>query len=434
MVLTDKEKRELALEVLRILREQSVGVNELPRVETMDGVCALPAYQTKDGVETAVVVPINLLGKPAIDAAAEAQEVITLAQDAINDANKATDSINASLEEVSQAADEALEAANSVNEAKTAATTAAEQAQKAADSAFRAADDADTVSSAVSEEWSGLKDEIIQATNAAGTGAGLAEEAVQKVNDFITEFEGKLMTDEEREKLLNTYTKSDTYNRQEVDEKNQDILDELNGKSDTGHSHSKSEITDFPASMPASDVPAWAKAASKPGYTASEVGAAPANHSHSADQISDTETKVMMTKAERSKLASFEVSSEIKKISNFYEANATGIYSVQGYAAGGPKFNDSNFASIGCLKVTENPAPPTSSDSPSIFLDYFLLKEFFVKRNDGAIFYFITFRGVTAEVNATWVQVFPALITTVAPPTGPDTTTPAEPSTPIPIT
>ena len=187
MVLTDKEKRELALEVLRILREQSVGVNELPRVETMDGVCALPAYQTKDGVETAVVVPINLLGKPAIDAAAEAQEVITLAQDAINDANKATDSINASLEEVSQAADEALEAANSVNEAKTAATTAAEQAQKAADSAFRAADDADTVSSAVSEEWSGLKDEIIQATNAAGTGAGLAEEAVQKVNDFITE-------------------------------------------------------------------------------------------------------------------------------------------------------------------------------------------------------------------------------------------------------
>ncbi len=316
MVLTDKEKRELALEVLRILREQSVGVNELPRVETMDGVCALPAYQTKDGVETAVVVPINLLGKPAIDAAAEAQEVITLAQDAINDANKATDSINASLEEVSQAADEALEAANSVNEAKTAATTAAEQAQKAADSAFRAADDADTVSSAVSEEWSGLKDEIIQATNAAGTGAGLAEEAVQKVNDFITEFEGKLMTDEEREKLLNTYTKSDTYNRQEVDEKNQDILDELNGKSDTGHSHSKSEITDFPASMPASDVPAWAKAASKPGYTASEVGAAPANHSHSADQISDTETKVMMTKAERSKLASIEKGKSLKIITH----------------------------------------------------------------------------------------------------------------------
>lgn len=32
---------------------------------------------------------------------------------------------------------------------------------------------------------------------------------------------------------------------------------------------------------PASDVSAWAKASSKPSYTASEVGAAPANHSHS---------------------------------------------------------------------------------------------------------------------------------------------------------
>lgn len=45
------------------------------------------------------------------------------------------------------------------------------------------------------------------------------------------------------------------------------------GASPSGHRHTKSEITDFPSSMPASDVPAWAKAASKPTYTASEVGA-----------------------------------------------------------------------------------------------------------------------------------------------------------------
>ena len=38
------------------------------------------------------------------------------------------------------------------------------------------------------------------------------------------------------------------------------------------HSHKKSEITDFPTSMPASDVYSWAKASSKPKYTASEVG------------------------------------------------------------------------------------------------------------------------------------------------------------------
>lgn len=38
------------------------------------------------------------------------------------------------------------------------------------------------------------------------------------------------------------------------------------------HTHTKSQITDFPTSMPASDVPAWAKAAKKPTYTKSEVG------------------------------------------------------------------------------------------------------------------------------------------------------------------
>lgn len=42
---------------------------------------------------------------------------------------------------------------------------------------------------------------------------------------------------------------------------------------DFSHTHTKADITDFPTSMPASDVPDWAKAASKPSYTADEVGA-----------------------------------------------------------------------------------------------------------------------------------------------------------------
>ena len=45
------------------------------------------------------------------------------------------------------------------------------------------------------------------------------------------------------------------------------------GAARQSHSHTKSQITDFPTSMPASDVPAWAKASTKPTYTASEVGA-----------------------------------------------------------------------------------------------------------------------------------------------------------------
>ena len=46
------------------------------------------------------------------------------------------------------------------------------------------------------------------------------------------------------------------------------------------HTHKKADISDFPTSMPASDVPAWAKAVSKPTYTASEVGASPSSHNH----------------------------------------------------------------------------------------------------------------------------------------------------------
>lgn len=38
------------------------------------------------------------------------------------------------------------------------------------------------------------------------------------------------------------------------------------------HTHTKSQITDFPTSMPASDVHPWAKAATKPTYTPTEVG------------------------------------------------------------------------------------------------------------------------------------------------------------------
>lgn len=38
------------------------------------------------------------------------------------------------------------------------------------------------------------------------------------------------------------------------------------------HKHKKADITDFPTSMPASDVYAWAKAATKPSYTKAEVG------------------------------------------------------------------------------------------------------------------------------------------------------------------
>lgn len=46
----------------------------------------------------------------------------------------------------------------------------------------------------------------------------------------------------------------------------------VDGKAASSHTHTKSQITDFPTSLPASDVYGWAKASSKPSYTKSEVG------------------------------------------------------------------------------------------------------------------------------------------------------------------
>ena len=75
----------------------------------------------------------------------------------------------------------------------------------------------------------------------------------------------------------------------ELIDENKDAIDALEiiatEKADKVHTHAKSQITDFPTSMPASDVSAWAKAASKPTYTASEVGARPSTWTPTAADV-----------------------------------------------------------------------------------------------------------------------------------------------------
>lgn len=64
----------------------------------------------------------------------------------------------------------------------------------------------------------------------------------------------------------------------------------LDGKADTGHTHTVSDITDMPAYLTQETdptVPAWAKAESKPTYTADEVGAAKKTHTHNVSDITD---------------------------------------------------------------------------------------------------------------------------------------------------
>lgn len=50
------------------------------------------------------------------------------------------------------------------------------------------------------------------------------------------------------------------------------------------HQHEKADITDFPTSMPASDVYLWAKAATKPSYTKAEVGLGKVDNTADADK------------------------------------------------------------------------------------------------------------------------------------------------------
>lgn len=68
------------------------------------------------------------------------------------------------------------------------------------------------------------------------------------------------------------------------------IKSALDGKSNTGHTHTKSQITDFPTSMPASDVYSWAKQSSKPSYSASEVGAVPTSRTVNGKVLSSNIT------------------------------------------------------------------------------------------------------------------------------------------------
>lgn len=67
----------------------------------------------------------------------------------------------------------------------------------------------------------------------------------------------------------------------------------VDGKANTSHTHSKSQITDFPSSMPASDVYSWAKASSKPSYSWSEITGKPSTFtpsSHTHTTINGTYT------------------------------------------------------------------------------------------------------------------------------------------------
>lgn len=93
----------------------------------------------------------------------------------------------------------------------------------------------------------------------------ISEETMTNLADSVRTLSGETgeMTPNE---IINTVNNTKSI----VDSLNEHIDDKNNP-----HNVKVSQITDFPTSLPASDVSAWAKASSKPTYTATEVGAVP---------------------------------------------------------------------------------------------------------------------------------------------------------------
>lgn len=76
---------------------------------------------------------------------------------------------------------------------------------------------------------------------------------------------------------------------------NKAIFTELGNKSNTGHKHVKVDITDFPTSMPASDVYSWAKAKTKPTYNKTEVGLGNVDNTADIDKPISTAVQTALT-------------------------------------------------------------------------------------------------------------------------------------------
>lgn len=99
----------------------------------------------------------------------------------------------------------------------------------------------------------------------------------------------------------------------------------VDGKAPTSHTHTKSQITDFPTSMPASDVSAWAKAATKPSYTKAEVGLG--NVDNTADK--DKSVKYATSAGSASQLNGFTIQASTSDLTAGYSRlNNNVIYIV----------------------------------------------------------------------------------------------------------
>lgn len=94
--MTDEEKNE----IINAIRAESVDVNDLEKVETLDDAISLPAVQNGN----VVTVPIGLLSQPAKEAAENANAVAEHAAEEANNATEAAILAKTAAEEAKSAA------------------------------------------------------------------------------------------------------------------------------------------------------------------------------------------------------------------------------------------------------------------------------------------------------------------------------------------
>lgn len=151
--MTTEEKDEIKKAVLADIQAESQDVSELEVVDTLDGVQSLPTMKGS----RLVSAPVNLLSKPATDAAAKAevatQDAIAKADSAVKEAIGRSDAAtqeakaktDAAAQKATDAAAKAEAATSSAQSAAELATEAAGKAEKSANAADAAAERAEAV-------------------------------------------------------------------------------------------------------------------------------------------------------------------------------------------------------------------------------------------------------------------------------------------------
>lgn len=151
--MTTEEKDEIKKAVLADIQAESQDVSELEVVDTLDGVQSLPTMKGS----RLVSAPVNLLSKPATDAAAKAevatQDAIAKADSAVKEAigrseaatQEAKAKTDAAAQKATDAAAKAEAATSSAQSAAELATEAAGKAEKSANAADAAAERAEAV-------------------------------------------------------------------------------------------------------------------------------------------------------------------------------------------------------------------------------------------------------------------------------------------------